>query len=84
MAIRNLEGYPVQWEVFLILRSLYSMSTNETPDSLIEWFSTDEYRALLPIYLAAISTQLTKSYIIGVTISEIVWWILQHGLEILY
>ena len=74
MAIRNLEGYPVQWEVFLILRSLYSMSTNETPDSLIEWFSTDEYRALLPIYLAAIATQLTKSYIIGVTISEIVWW----------
>ena len=74
MAIRNLEGYPVQWEVFLILRSLYSMSTNLTPDSLIEWFSTDEYRALLPIYLAAIATQVTKSYIIGVTISEIAWW----------
>jgi len=50
------------------------MSTNLTPDSLFEWFSTDEYRAILPIYLAAIVTQVTKSYIIGVTISEIAWW----------
>ena len=74
MAIRNLEGYPVQWEAFLILRSLSSMSTNLTPDSLFEWFSTDEYRAILPIYLAAIATQVAKSYVIGVTISEIAWW----------
>ena len=74
MAMRNLEGYPVQWEAYLILRSLYAMSTDTTPDDLIEWYSTDEYRATLPIYFAAIIAQITHSYIIGVTISDVMWW----------
>ena len=74
MAMRNLEGYPVQWEAYLVLRSLYAMSTDTTPDDLIEWYSTDEYRAILPIYFAAIITQITNRYIIGVTISDVIWW----------
>lgn len=72
--MRNLEGFPVQWEVFLVLRSLHAMSTNTVPDDLLTWFSTDEYRAILPIYLAAIVTQITKSYVIGITFSEVAWW----------
>ena len=74
MAMRNLEGFPVQWEAFLVLRSLYSMSTNETPDDLIEWYSTDEYRATLPIYFAAVIAQLTDNYILGLTLSDVIWW----------
>jgi len=72
--MRNLEGFPVQWEAFLVLRSLHAMSTNTVPDDLLAWFSTDEYRAILPIYLAAIISQLSKSYLIGITASEVTWW----------
>lgn len=72
--MRNLEGYPVQWEAFLVLRSLTAMSSNEVPDDLIEWYSTDEYRATLPTYLAAVVSQITKSYVLGITISELIWW----------
>ena len=72
--MRNLEGFPVQWEAFLVLRSLHAMSTNTVPYDLLAWFSTDEYRAILPIYLAAIISQLSKSYLIGITASEVTWW----------
>jgi len=72
--MRNLEGFPVQWESFLVLRSLHAMSTNTVPDDLLAWFSTDEYRAILPIYLSAIISQLSKSYLIGITASEVTWW----------
>jgi hypothetical protein len=72
--MRNLEGYPVQWEAFLVLRSLYAMASNQVPDGLIEWYSTDEYRATLPTYFAAIVSQITGSYVIGITTSEVVWW----------
>ena len=46
--MRSLEGNPVQWEAFLVLRSLRAMSSNEVTEALTEWFSTDEYRATLP------------------------------------
>ena len=72
--MRNLEGFPVQWEAFLVLRSLHAMSTNAVPEDLLTWFSTDEYRAILPIYFAAIISQLSKSYLIGITASEVTWW----------
>ena len=72
--MRNLEGFPVQWEAFLVLRSLHAMSTNAVPDDLLTWFSTDEYRAILPIYFAAIISQLSRSYVISITASEVTWW----------
>lgn len=72
--MRNLEGFPVQWEAFLVLRSLHAMSTNAVPEDLLTWFSTDEYRAILPIYFAAIISQLSRSYVIGITASEVTWW----------
>jgi hypothetical protein len=72
--MRNLEGYPVQWEAFLVLRSLYAMASNQVPDDLIEWYSTDEYRATLPTYHATIVSQITRSPIIGITTSEVIWW----------
>ncbi|MBU6152357.1 MAG: hypothetical protein KGR25_12965, partial [Chloroflexi bacterium] len=52
--MRNLEGFPVQWEAFLVLRSLHAMSSDVAPSDIIEWYSTDEYRATLPTYFAAI------------------------------
>lgn len=72
--MRNLEGFPVQWEAFLVLRSLHAMSSDAAPSDIIEWYSTDEYRATLPTYFAAIVAQITKSYIIGITTSEVTWW----------
>ena len=72
--MRSLEGNPVQWEAFLVLRSLRAMSSNEVTEALTEWFSTDEYRATLPTYVAAIASQITGSYVIGITASEVVWW----------
>ena len=72
--MRNLEGLPVQWEAFLVLRSLRAMSSDVAPSDIIEWYSSDEYRATLPTYCAAIVAQITKSYIIGITISEVAWW----------
>lgn len=72
--MRSLESYPVQWEAFLVLRSLRAMSSNEVPEDLTEWYSTDEYRATLPTYIAAITSQITGSYVFGITASELVWW----------
>ena len=72
--MRNLESFPVQWEAFLVLRSLHAMSSDAAPSDIIEWYSSDEYRATLPTYCAAIVAQITKSYIIGITISEVAWW----------
>ena len=73
--MRNLEGYPVQWEAFLILRSHQTISSQQVPEDLIEWYSTDEYRAAFPTYLAAFTSQITGSYVFGVTVSEVVgWW----------
>lgn len=47
---------------------------NDIPSGLIELYSTDKYRATLPIFLAAIARQITKSYLSGVTAAEVVWW----------
>jgi hypothetical protein len=72
--MRNLEGFPVQWEAFLVLRSLRAMSSDVAPGDIVEWYSTDEYRATLPTYFAAIVAQVTKSYVIGITAAELAWW----------
>ena len=72
--MRNLEGFPVHWESHIQLRSVRAMSASDSLNDLIKWFSTDEYRATLPIYLASVIRQLTGSYVLGVTASEVIWW----------
>lgn len=74
MDIRNLEGIPVQYEAGWILRSLHAMTTDLDPGGALGTISTDEYRAIIPIYVGAFATQLTGSHVVGVNASEILWW----------
>lgn len=72
--MRNLEGFPVHWESHIQLRSVRAMSANNSLDDLVKWYSTDEYRATIPIYMASVFRQVTGNYIVSVTIAEVVWW----------
>ena len=72
--MRNVEGLPVHWEPYVLLRSIQAMSADTVPRGMVDGYNTDEYRATLPTYFAAIMTQVTESYVIGVTVSEVVWW----------
>ena len=72
--MRNLEGFPVHWESHIQLRSVRAMSASNSLGDLTKWYSTDEYRATLPTYFASVTRQLTGSYILGVTVSEVIWW----------
>lgn len=74
MDMRVVDNNQMQWEGFLMFRSMQMTMSSETPDHVRKYFSTDEYRALLPIFLAAIGTKWSGSYYWGVTISELVWW----------
>ena len=72
--MRNVEGLPVHWEPYVLLRSIQAMSADTVPRGMVDGYNTDEYRATLPTYFAAITTQVTESYVFGVTVSEVVWW----------
>ena len=72
--MRNIEGYPIHWEPYIILRSIHAMSAEQVQGGLSEGYSTDEYRATLPTYLASIVRQVAGSYVIGITVAEVVWW----------
>ena len=74
MDMRLLDGWLLQHEARLVLRSTASLISNDHLGSLVDFFSTDEYRALLPIGFAGIFTSIFQSYYIGNVFSEIVWW----------
>ena len=74
--MRNLQGFPVQWESYLVLRSTHAMSAPVPTDDLVEWYSTDEYRATLPIYFAATLAQFTNNYALALHITDVFWWLL--------
>jgi len=74
MDMRVLDHNQIQWEGFLVLRSVQMTLSSDTPNHVREFFSTDEYRAILPIFLAAIATKSFDSYFWGATISELIWW----------
>ena len=46
------------------------MSSVQAPEDIVEWYSTDEYRATLPIYFAAVVAQVTRNYVVGITAAE--------------
>lgn len=72
--MRNLEGFSAHWESHIQLRAVHAMSANDQLSDIMDWYSTDEYRATIPTYIASIIRQLTRNYIIGVTTSELIWW----------
>lgn len=74
MDMRILNGFPIQFEATLVLRSTHAIVSNEISDIYRENFSTDEYRALLPIFTASIFTLVTSSYFLGSLFSDIFWW----------
>lgn len=74
MDMREIEGSQVHWESIVVLRSVHTATASQASQEVIEGFNTDEYRALLPIYLASIITSITKSYFWGETLSELFWW----------
>ena len=74
MDMRELDGMPVQYEANRVLRSVHAMLTPDTPGEVLIWFSTDEYRALLPIHVGSIFTRLFSSFYWGSLASELLWW----------
>lgn len=74
MDMREIDGHQVHWESIVVLRSVHTATARMPLREVISGFNTDEYRALLPIYLSAIWTALTGSYFWGETIAELFWW----------
>jgi len=74
MDMREVNGHQVHWESIVVLRSVHTATAQMPLREVISGFNTDEYRALMPIYFAAIGTVLTGSYFWGETIAELFWW----------
>ena len=74
MDMREVNGHQVHWESIVVLRSVHTATAQMPLREVISGFNTDEYRALMPIYFAAIWTVLTGSYFWGETIAELFWW----------
>ena len=74
--MRNLQNYPIQWESYQVLRSTFAMGAVSPTDDIFDSYSTDEYRAIVPIYLTSVLTLFTNNYIISLTITDVVWWLL--------
>ncbi len=72
--MREIEGHRMQWEGVLLHRSIHAMLTAVTPPDVISGLTTDEYRALLPIYTAVITTRITSSLHLGMTFADLFWW----------
>ena len=65
MDMRLMDDNQMQWEGFLVLRSVQMTLSSDTPHHVREFLSTDEYRAILSILLAAIGTNAFASYFWG-------------------
>ncbi len=74
MDMRILDNFPIQYEAVLVLRSTHAMLSNEITDEYRRNFSTDEYRAVLPIFTAALFTLVTSNYFWGSAFSDMFWW----------
>lgn len=74
MDMRILDNLPIQFEASLVLHSTHAMVSSEITDTYRRNFSTDEYRAVLPIFTAALFTLITDSYFWGSALSDMFWW----------
>lgn len=76
--MRLIDGRLVQWESDTMVRTMKAMVSNVPIDELyLETFgfSTDEYRALIPIFIAAIFANLTGSFYWGLMLADLTgWW----------
>ena len=75
--MRLIEGRLVQWESDTMLRTMKAMVSNVPINELYPetfGFSTDEYRALIPMFIAALFANLTGSFYWGLMLADLAWW----------
>ena len=75
--MRLIEGHLVQWESETMFRTMKAMVT-DLP--LVEIypptfaFSTDEYRAIMPIFTGAVFANVLGSFYWGSMLADLLWW----------
>ena len=75
--MRLIEGHLVQWESDTMFRSVKAMVTDLPLVEIYSptfQFSTDEYRAILPIFTAAVFTNALGSFYWGSMLADLLWW----------
>ena len=75
--MRLIEGHLVQWESETMFRTMKAMVTDLPRAEIYSptfAFSTDEYRAILPIFTAAVLTNLLGSFYWGSMLADLLWW----------
>ena len=75
--MRLIEGHLVQWESETMFRTMKAMVTDlplvEIYSSSFQ-MSTDEYRAILPIFTAAVFANVLGSFYWGSMLADLLWW----------
>ena len=75
--MRLIEGQLVQWESETMFRTMKAMVTDlplvEIYSSSFQ-MSTDEYRAILPIFTAAVFANVLGSFYWGSMLADLLWW----------
>ena len=75
--MRLMEGRPVQWESETMFRTMKAMVTDLPNEALYPptfGFSTDEYRAILPIFTASVIASVVGSLYWGSMLADLSWW----------
>ena len=75
--MRLIEGRLVQWESETMFRAMKAMVTDLPLAEIYPptfAFSTDEYRAILPIFTAAVFTNVLGSFYWGSMLADLLWW----------
>lgn len=75
--MRLMEGHLVQWESETMFRTMRAMVTDLPLEEIYSptfSFSTDEYRAILPIFTAAVFANVLGSFYWGSMFADLVWW----------
>jgi hypothetical protein len=81
--MRLMEGHLVQWESETMFRTMKAMVTDLPNEALYPYevlspptfgFSTDEYRALLPIFTASVLASVVGSLYWGSMLADLSWW----------
>jgi hypothetical protein len=75
--MRLMDGRPVQWESETMFRTMKAMVTDLPDEALYPptfGFSTDEYRAIIPIFTASVLATVVGSFYWGSMLADLVWW----------
>jgi hypothetical protein len=75
-AMREREGHTVAWEHVLPAVAVHGMLADDPSPAIREAFNTDHYRALVPIYAAAmLSYWLGSTYWAFAVVDVLAWWL---------